>query len=253
LLEQTIHTAILVLWFVLAGLVFWRSFSSPAPYGRYTPQHVKSHLPAKWGWVVMESPAVIVVGALFLIGPYNDSPPEVAILIMWMAHYVQRSFLYPFLRRDLDRRMPWAIVLSGALFNVLNGYLNGRYVFHFSGGYPSDWLTDPRFVVGAVIFGTGYAVNRHADYTLHRLRRDDQERYSIPAGGLYRWVSCPNYLGEIVEWTGWAIATWSWAGLAFAVWTAANLAPRAYFHHRWYRARFATYPAERKALLPMLW
>jgi protein-S-isoprenylcysteine O-methyltransferase Ste14 len=70
---------------------------------------------------------------------------------------------------------------------------------------------------------------------------------------LYRWISCPNYLGEIVEWSGWALATWSLPGLAFAVWTAANLAPRAHSHHLWYREHFEDYPPQRKALLPGLW
>ena len=77
--------------------------------------------------------------------------------------------------------------------------------------------------------------------------------YGIPHGGLYRWVSCPNYLGEMVIWVGWAIVTWSLAGLAFALWTVANLAPRAWSHHRWYQERFEDYPTERKALLPGVW
>ena len=70
---------------------------------------------------------------------------------------------------------------------------------------------------------------------------------------MYRWISCPNYFGEIIEWIGWAIATWSLAGLAFALWTAANLVPRAYSHHQWYRESFTDYPPERKALVPRLW
>ena len=74
-----------------------------------------------------------------------------------------------------------------------------------------------------------------------------------PLTGLYRWVSCPNYLGEVVLWIGWAVATRSMAGLAFAVWTIANLAPRAWAHHRWYRQQFEDYPPERKAMLPGIW
>jgi protein-S-isoprenylcysteine O-methyltransferase Ste14 len=70
---------------------------------------------------------------------------------------------------------------------------------------------------------------------------------------LFEWVSCPNYLGEIVAWAGWALATWSPAGLVFAVWTFANLAPRAWSHHRWYRSNFPEYPKERKALVPGVW
>ncbi len=75
----------------------------------------------------------------------------------------------------------------------------------------------------------------------------------MPRGGLYAFISCPNYFGEIVEWTGWAIATWSVAGASFALWTAANLIPRARAHHRWYREQFADYPAERRAVLPFFY
>ena len=85
-----------------------------------------------------------------------------------------------------------------------------------------------------------------------RLRAPGESGYKIPRGGLYRWVSCPNYFGELLEWLGWALATWSTAGLAFAVYTAANLVPRALAHHRWYQERFDDYPAERKAVVPLV-
>jgi steroid 5-alpha reductase family enzyme len=69
---------------------------------------------------------------------------------------------------------------------------------------------------------------------------------------LFRYVSCPNFLGEILEWTGFAIMTWSPAALAFAVWTLVNLVPRALDHHNWYRSRFEDYPPGRKALIPFV-
>jgi protein-S-isoprenylcysteine O-methyltransferase Ste14 len=149
--------------------------------------------------------------------------------------------------------MPVFVVAMGVLFNLVNGYMNGRYLSTLSGGYSNEWLLDPRFVVGTLLFAAGLLINRRADATLRRLRRADVGGYSIPYGGLYRWISCPNYFGETVQWIGWAIATWSPGGLAFAVWTAANLAPRARAHHRWYHERFPDYPPERKALLPGVW
>ena len=69
---------------------------------------------------------------------------------------------------------------------------------------------------------------------------------------MFRWVSSPNYLGEIIQWTGWAVMTWSLAGVAFALFTFCNLAPRAISNHRWYREYFAQYPAGRKVLFPGL-
>ena len=88
--------------------------------------------------------------------------------------------------------------------------------------------------------------------TLRKLRAPGETGYRIPHGGAFELVTAPNYLGEIIEWTGWAIASWSPAGLAFAVYTVANLAPRAVSHHRWCRERFPEYPARRKALVPFL-
>ncbi len=57
---------------------------------------------------------------------------------------------------------------------------------------------------------------------------------------------------QIIEWTGFAIATWALPGVAFALYTAANVGPRALANHRWYRERFENYPAERKALIPFV-
>jgi steroid 5-alpha reductase family enzyme len=145
--------------------------------------------------------------------------------------------------------IPVVLTLMAITFNVLNAYINARWVSHL-GDYRTDWLLDPRFLAGAALFLGGLALNIGSDRTLRRLRRPGESGYRIPYGGGYRWVSCPNYLGEIVEWFGWALATWSAAGLAFALYTTANLAPRAVAHHGWYRERFTDYPTGRRALVP---
>jgi hypothetical protein len=65
-------------------------------------------------------------------------------------------------------------------------------------------------------------------------------------------VSCPNHFGEIVEWVGFAILMGALPGWSFALWTFVNLVPRTLDHHRWYKAKFANYPSERKAVIPFL-
>ena len=102
-----------------------------------------------------------------------------------------------------------------------------------------------------MLFFGGMALNKASDRQLAHLRVQGKG-YQIPFGLGYRWVSCPNYLGEIIQWTGWAVATWSLAGWIFAIWTMANLVPRAIAHHRWYRETFADYPPTRRALIPYL-
>lgn len=96
-------------------------------------------------------------------------------------------------------------------------------------------------------------INKQSDRILRKLRSKSKAEYVIPRGGFFRFVSSPHYFGEIVEWSGWAILTWSMPGLAFAVFTFANLAPRALAHHRWYKSHFENYPGKRKALVPFTW
>ena len=248
----------LSLFLILVGLavataVFVALFFVSAPYGRHIRRGWGPLIPNLFGWIIMETPAVLVFALCFAIGTAPKNLPILLFFALWELHYVHRAFIYPLTIRDGYKKMPVAVILMGFGFNMGNAYANGRYLFTLSGGFPQSWLHDPRFLAGATLFLAGFIINRWADLDLRALRRPGETGYRIPYGGLYRWVSCPNYLGEIVEWSGWALATWSLPGLAFAVWTFANLAPRARSHHAWYHTNFQEYPKERKALIPWIW
>lgn len=250
--ELDVFHGLLVGWFIVGVVVFGLLFFIAAPYGRHIRRGWGITIDNKLGWVLMEAPAPIVFAVFAFLGD-SVNAVSLAFLVLWEAHYLHRAFIYPFGLRGPAKRMPLVIMSFGFIFNVMNGYLNGRYIFHFSGGYDSSWLVDPRFILGTALFIIGYIINRRADYVLRELRDPGEPGYKISHDRLYRWVSSPNYLGEIIIWTGWALATLSLPGLAFAFWTAANLVPRARAHHAWYHATFPDYPPERKALLPGIW
>ena len=250
--ELAIFNGLLIGWFVLAAVVFVLLFFIAAPYGRHLRRGWGYTLGSKLGWVLMEAPAPIILAVCFLLGG-NVAVTTILFLCLWEIHYLHRAFIYPFGLRGRERRLPLIVVLFGFVFNIMNGYLNGRYIFTLNGGYENAWLYDPRFIFGVMLFIAGYVINRQSDRILRDLRRPGESGYKVTDLGLYRWVSCPNYFGEIMIWLGWALATWSPAGLAFAVWTMANLVPRARAHHQWYRENFPDYPPARKALLPGIW
>ena len=251
--EVNFFNLLLTAWIILAVVTFVSLFFVVAPYGRHTTAHWGATIKSSSGWIIMECTSPLVFGVCFLLGQNQHNLPIIIMLILWEAHYVQRAFFYPFQRRDGDKKMPLLVVALGFVFNSVNSYLNGRYIFTLSPNYPEYWLNDPRFIIGVIIFILGFIINRQADLTLHNLRKEGEIGYQIANSGLFRWVSCPNYLGEIIIWTGWAVATWSLAGLSFALWTAANLVPRARAHDRWYRQNFPEYPPDRKALIPHIW
>ena len=74
------------------------------------------------------------------------------------------------------------------------------------------------------------AVNLHSDHIIRHLRRPGDTRHYIPCGGMFRYVSSANYFGELLEWMGFAVASWSWAGAVFVVVDLRQ--PRAARRHR---------------------
>jgi len=251
--ELEFFNILLISWFALALVIFITLFFLVAPYGRHSRSGWGPALDNRLGWIIMEVASPLVFAVCFILGSNTVTITEVVFLGLWEAHYIHRAFIYPFSLSSGDKRMPVTVISLGVLFNAVNAYLNGRYIFTFSAGYANQWLADPRFIVGLGLFLIGFVINRQADQTLRNLRKPGESGYKVPYGGLYRWISCPNYLGEILTWVGWAVATWSLPGLSFAVWTIANLAPRARAHHAWYRAHFPDYPVQRKALVPGVW
>lgn len=222
-----------------------------APYGRHERTGWGPTVPSRLGWVVMESPAVVVFAVFYATGAHPRDPGSLALLAVWMAHYVQRTFVFPFRLHETGRKLPVSILALALVFNSYNAFINARWISSV-GHYGLRWLSDPRFLAGVAIFACGYGINRWADHVLINLRAPGETGYKIPRGGLYETITCPNYFGEIVEWCGWSLASWSPAGLAFALYTFANLAPRARSHHAWYRATFPAYPVKRRAIIPWL-
>jgi steroid 5-alpha reductase family enzyme len=202
------------------------------------------------GWIVMEIPALLVFLWFALSSTMPTGNVVFIFILLWSAHYINRSLVFPFRIKTRGKKMPISVALMAVFFNCVNGFINGYYLGSVQPQYPVGWWHDPRLIAGLVLFVAGMWINVRADERLLSLRRNTDGGYQMPKGGLFEKVSCPNFFGEIVEWLGWAIMTWSLAGLSFFVWTAVNLIPRALDHHRWYKHTFRQYPESRKAVIP---
>ena len=241
---------IVIAWTVLALIppAIWRwgrDFS-----GRLGGQPGGPRIAASWGWFLMELPALAVLPGMYLTWGGRQVVGNV-LVGLWAAHYAHRTLLWPWLVPRHSRPMPVATCAAGFVFNIVNGLLMGWFLTRLA-DYPEDWLGDGRFVVGAAAMLSGAALNIWADYHLATLRKGSPGRNVMPCAGAFRLVSCPNLAGEILEWTGFALMSWSLPGLSFAIWTAANLVPRALWRRNWYRKQFDDYPGSRRALVPGL-
>jgi len=240
------------LWTILGLLAFILLLFVTAPYGRHSRKDWGPSIPNRVGWIVMELPSLIVFILAFLLGPNGIQPVTWIFFALYVFHYGNRSILWPLRTKTSGKQMPLVVALMAVSFNLVNGFVNAYYFSSFAREYSWEWLFDFRFILGIIVWGIGVFINWWSDQTLLNLRRGGKKGYFIPRGGLFRYVSCPNFFGEIMEWTGFAIMTWSPAALVFALWTFFNLVPRALDHHKWYRETFPDYPSKRRAILPFI-
>ncbi|MGB8294157.1 MAG: DUF1295 domain-containing protein [Polyangia bacterium] len=250
--ELQLYSWLLQAWVVVALAVVPYLLLRPAPYGRHGRPGWGPVVNARWAWVLMETPSPLLMTLMFCLGDRRANLAAQVMLALWLGHYIYRSMVFPFLLPSTSKPMPLVVLCSGAFFNVVNAYLNGRWLFALSPARPAAWLTSVPFLVGVCLFVAGFVTHVLADRELRRVRQQSGGAYVVARGPLFRLVSCPNYLGEMIEWSGWAIATFSLPGLVFALWTAANLVPRALKHHAWYRKTFVDYPQSRKAIIPFV-
>ena len=209
-------------------------------------------IPNRVGWIVMELPSLIMFITFFLLGPNRINIPLLVFFLLYTIHYTYRAIVFPLRTHTSSKLMPLLIAFLAIFFNLINGFLNGFFFGSVSEVYSLEYLYDIRFILGGIMFVIGMAINFKSDNILLALRNSGQKGYSIPMGGLFKYVSCPNFFGEILEWAGFAIMSWSPAALAFFAWTLVNLLPRALDHHKWYITNFKEYPPDRKALIPFV-
>jgi len=240
--------------FASAALMFVTLLFISAPYGKQERDGWGPGVPMRFGWFILELPSFALMLWFYWQGEHKFEIAPLILFALYEIHYFHRTFIYPFTIR-VKRGATYRLILLafGMIFNAANGALNGWFLSqvgtHLHNG---AWIFDPRFVLGLLLFVAGFVLAKQSDSILRNLRQPGESGYKIPFGGAYRFVSCPNYLGELVQWTGFALAGWSLPALAFVAFTAANLIPKALSSHKWYKEKFADYPKNRKAIIPFV-
>lgn len=235
-------------------LVFIALFFVKAGYGMFRTAQWGFSLPNKIGWLLMEAPVFFVMLILWLQSGKSVLSVPFLFFLLFELHYFQRSFVFPFLLKGKSR-MPVAIMLMGVVFNLLNGYIQGEWLFFLAPEdlYSTTYLYRINFWIGILVFFLGMGINWHSDYVIRHLRKPGDTKHYLPEKGLYHWVTSGNYFGELLEWTGFALATSSPAAWVFVWWTFANLAPRAYAIRQKYREEFGVEAVgKRKCLIPYI-
>ena len=242
---------------LVAIIVFFALFRVSPGYGLFVSKKWGKTVSIRAGWIIMEAPVFIAMAVLWILSTRRFSPTPLVFFLLFEAHYLQRSFIFPSLLRS-NSPMPLSIIAMGITFNVLNALMQGGWIFYLSPEtlYTVEWLRSPQFIAGTIMFVGGMSINIQSDQIIRDLRHGPEDRrHYIPYGGMFRYISSANYFGELVEWIGFAVLTWSWSGAVFAFWTFANLAPRAAAIRKHYEEEFGDEfrKLKRKRILPFIY
>lgn len=204
-------------------------FFISAPYGRYSPNkdsgsdlmpifsiwHYLS-ICIGWGilispklaWFLMESPNLWMSILIFTLSisacvdctidraamlRNPELRPNIILISCFMLHYIHRSIIYP-IRMQTGNKMPLSVMLLAFTFCCWNGFNQATSILIVS-EYPSSWIYSTQFIIGICLFALGMYINITADGHLLALKaqRSGSSGYSIPRGGLFDYISCPNY------------------------------------------------------------
>ena len=250
-LFSSFHGTLLFIMFLVGLIVFISLYFVDAGYGKMRSEKWGPTMNNKAGWLLMECPVFFVMLYEYFMAwgdpvksVYVQQAPYWIFFLIFEFHYFQRSFIFPFLLKGKGR-MPFIIMLLSVVWNVINGYIQGYFLFHYAPTdefyqqlYTSAYLTDPRFIIGVIVFFTGWVINMHSDHVIRHLRKPGDTNHYLPKKGMYKYVTSANYLGEITEWLGFAILTWSFAGLLFFWFSCCNLIPRSNAIYKKYEEEF---------------
>ena len=118
------------LWIAIAIITFvaLTFFDIKAPYGRHATDRWGKMISNKWGWFIMEFPALVIMPLLVFTGSAEKDYSSILLVTLWLVHYFNRTLIFPFKIKTNNKKMPILIVVSAFFFNSVNGTLNGYYL-----------------------------------------------------------------------------------------------------------------------------
>ena len=109
----------------------------------------------------------------------------------------------------------YVLQVSPVLFRLMTAELAQADAVETTAG-----ASDPIAIAGVIIMALGILLESAADAQKSKAKKANPNRFCDT--GLYRIVRCPNYLGEVLFWTGVFVSgvtiyagAWQWIGAAF--------------------------------------
>jgi very-long-chain enoyl-CoA reductase len=181
------------------------------------------------------------------------SPSQYLSMAMIVIHFLKREYETLYVHKFSLSTMPLRnIFKNSAHYWILSG-INIAYFIYKPTSY--TFLSSPAVtyinIIGVILYIFGEVSNFFAHQSLSSLRTRGGTERGIPKGFGFDLVTCPNYLFEVIAWTGILLVTKSWTTLVFDIAAWAQMHQWAIKKEKALRAEFPDkYKKKKYVLLP---
>ncbi|KAI8063250.1 3-oxo-5-alpha-steroid 4-dehydrogenase-domain-containing protein [Gongronella butleri] len=203
-------------------------------------KHDSTKIPSLLGMLLIYTPS-LVGSCVLLAHSVRHGLPHVRLLTGFtVIHFLKRVYEVLFVHRYSGQS-----VLLDAAF-ISSSYLSFAMTqWYFATRVPYSLVNSRQLCLGAALFVLGEGINFYHHKILASLRKNGNTAYKIPQGGLFRYVWCPHYLGEIISFMAMTLLSQHGVVLVYELMAAAYLGVRARQTQKWYFQQFNLTPAQK--------
>ena len=100
----SVYCTVEIVMLALGLMCFIALYFIPAGYGKLINKKWGFSFNNKAAWMLMECPTLIVMISLLSVLDYAHKPVRIALVSFFLAHYIQRTLIFPILLKGTSKR-----------------------------------------------------------------------------------------------------------------------------------------------------
>ena len=200
-------------------------------------------------WLLLGSGLSVASKWFGWIGGPGDEARRICLGAAFTIYYVRILFTeFVFLKRGVSWSEVFTIAPWLLFIVVLLGIAGGTKAAPF--GLAA--------VIGVILFALGSWMNSYAEYARHVWKQRPENRGKLYTGGLFRYSRHPNYLGDLLSFSGLCLISGTWVTAIIPILMLAGFVfvnvPVLDAHLRdHYGGAFDEYARRTRKLIPFVW
>jgi protein-S-isoprenylcysteine O-methyltransferase Ste14 len=248
--NESFFTLFCILSIALAGYLFYKSFKKPQNHGKLFKQENVKWGTMRSGWaffIINIIPALVFAYNVLVYGQMTAAIEPINVpVIAYLVFRLYRAFIYPFRRSRHSKPWPIEVVLYYLGINTLLAIVEARTIMFEYWGFSGAF----NYVLAGIYLIALY-INVTTDFIMCAKRTGKKNGYRLLRGGLFDYVSQPNYAAEVVMWISWIMTC------SFSIGTVTVIAfmftlfiGRSKLLHKWNQEYFRTWGLKTTPIIP---